>query len=93
MYVISYDIVSDRLRNKVVKTLKGYGERVQYSVFECKITGKQYERLYTELEKLMKNSTEDTIRIYHLCKNCQNDWNLIGVEKAKRWEEKNIIIL
>ena len=34
MYVVSYDIGSDKLRNKVAKVLLGYGNRVQYSVFE-----------------------------------------------------------
>ena len=35
MYLVCYDITSDRVRNKIVKTLEGYGRRVQYSVFEC----------------------------------------------------------
>ena len=46
MYVISYDIVSDKLRNKVAKILLDYGKRVQYSVFECYISQKQFEELY-----------------------------------------------
>ena len=37
MYVVSYDITSDRLRNKIAKTLEGYGTRIQYSVFECRL--------------------------------------------------------
>ena len=40
MYVVSYDISSDRLRNKVARTLEGYGTRIQYSVFECKLSEK-----------------------------------------------------
>ena len=36
MYVmVSYDIVEDRARTKVMKFLKDYGNRVQLSVFEC----------------------------------------------------------
>ena len=38
MYVVvSYDITNDRRRLKVMKTLEGFGERVQYSVFECRL--------------------------------------------------------
>ena len=33
MYVITYDISADKLRNKVAKLLEGYGRRVQYSCF------------------------------------------------------------
>lgn len=93
MYVISYDIVSDRLRNSIDKTLKGYGNRVQYSVFECKLSEKQYEKLYVKLKELMKNSKEDTIRIYRICKNCEDNLTILGTEKIERWEEKDVIVL
>lgn len=33
--VVSYDIKNDKRRRKVMKLMEGYGERVQYSVFEC----------------------------------------------------------
>lgn len=32
--VVSYDVVDDRRRTKVMKTLKNFGAHVQYSVFE-----------------------------------------------------------
>ncbi len=44
MYVVSYDIGSDKLRNKVAKVLLGYGNRVQYSVFECHISQERCKR-------------------------------------------------
>ena len=53
MYVISYDIVSDRLRNKVAKVLLGYGKRVQYSVFECRISQEKFEELYRKMVLLI----------------------------------------
>jgi len=33
-----YDIPSDKRRKKVSDLLEGYGQRVQYSVFECVLT-------------------------------------------------------
>ena len=33
--LVCFDIVDDRVRYRVVKTLKGYGIRGQKSVFEC----------------------------------------------------------
>src|SRR5690606_2556717 len=32
--VVCYDVVDDRMRNRIFKLLKDYGRRVQYSVFE-----------------------------------------------------------
>ncbi len=83
MYVISYDITSNKLRNKIAKTLEGYGRRVQYSVFECKITLKQYEILYKKLLELMKDVTEGNIRIYKICMNCEQNIITIGVVKKE----------
>ncbi|MBC7317262.1 MAG: CRISPR-associated endonuclease Cas2, partial [Chloroflexi bacterium] len=40
-YVISYDIPNDRHRLRIAHLLEGYGERVQYSVFEVWLTEKQ----------------------------------------------------
>lgn len=33
--IVSYDISDDKKRRQVVKILEQFGERVQYSVFEC----------------------------------------------------------
>ena len=78
MYIIKYDISSDRLRNKVAVLLEGYGKWVQYSCFECNITIKQYEELKEKLEKLMKDVKEGNVRIYHLCKNCDERILVLG---------------
>ena len=40
-YLVCYDIVSDRRRNKVSKLLEAYGLRVQKSVFECVLDDKE----------------------------------------------------
>ncbi|MEW6376162.1 MAG: CRISPR-associated endonuclease Cas2, partial [Thermodesulfobacteriota bacterium] len=34
-YVVSYDIPDDQRRIKIAKILEDFGDRVQYSVFEC----------------------------------------------------------
>ena len=39
--VISYDIPADKRRTKLAQLLENYGQRVQYSVFECLLTGRQ----------------------------------------------------
>lgn len=48
MYLVSYDISSDRRRKKIVNILENYGKRIQYSVFECDLDEKRYTKLYKE---------------------------------------------
>ncbi len=43
LYLVCFDIVSDKIRYRVVKCLKTYGQRVQKSVFECMLNDKQYD--------------------------------------------------
>jgi len=38
LYVIAYDIPSNRRRTKVHKVLCGFGQWTQYSLFECYLT-------------------------------------------------------
>ena len=63
-YIVVYDISDDGERNKISDLLIGYGVRVQYSVFECKLTKKQH----TELFVLLTNFDIKTgyIKIYRV---------------------------
>ena len=78
MYVVSYDITSDRRRNKIAKALEGYGTRIQYSVFECRLTEKKYKEMYRKLMQLMTDEEDGSIRIYSICGNCEGKIRTIG---------------
>jgi len=64
-YVVVYDIPCDRRRKKVADLLEGYGQRVQYSVFECVLAPSKYRELRDRLRKRIK-SAEDSVRFYPL---------------------------
>lgn len=53
-YLISYDIPDDKRRGKIAHLLEGYGERVQYSVFEVWVTDKELEKLSQQLQRLVQ---------------------------------------
>ena len=37
-YLVCYDISNDKRLRQVFKTMRGYGDHLQYSVFECQLT-------------------------------------------------------
>ncbi len=88
--VVSYDVPDDRRRLKVMKTLEGYGTRVQYSVFECWLTGVTYGQLRQRLGKLT-NGKEDDVRFYELCKGCQGVRKGLGRGKPRAREEHVVV--
>ena len=58
MMLVSYDVAKDekgekRLR-RVAKILENYGQRVQYSVFECLVDPGQWVELKKKLLKLQE---------------------------------------
>ena len=83
MYLISYDIDKNKIRNRIAKTLENYGKRVQYSVFECEIDKGQFDKLYGELLTLMSGEVEGSIRVYQICKNCFEKIMVVGSKDYK----------
>lgn len=55
---------SKRLR-KIAKECTNYGQRVQYSVFECVIEPAQWIKLKHHLESIIDHNT-DSLRFYYL---------------------------
>jgi len=88
--VVSYDIVSDRRRVRVMKALKGYGERVQKSVYECLIGEPQFLELKERIGKII-NPEEDSVRYYNLCARCQGVIEFVG-SPPKLDEEDYMIV-
>jgi len=68
-YVIAYDIVDNKKRNKVANFIKNYGIRVQKSVFECHIPSDTLQNLINKLEKMI-DLENDSILVYCMCKDC-----------------------
>lgn len=93
LYIVSYDISGNKRRRRVAKELENYGSRVQYSVFECRLTRQKYQELYHALVSLLSaEATEDSIRIYLLCANCAGKTVCIGNAKPGPDEEDVIVI-
>lgn len=71
MYVVvSYDISDHRRRARLHELLLGYGQPVQRSVFECRLTHQQVLRLQAQARRLVRGA-RDSIRYYQMCRQCQ----------------------
>lgn len=78
LYIISYDIAVDKRRTKIAKLLEGFGQRVQYSVFECDLSVKQYADLRRKLHKILQPAEGDNLRTYKLCASCVPNTEIVG---------------
>ncbi len=89
-YLVSYDIPDDKRRTKLSKTLKDFGDRVQYSVFECILEKSLVEKMIHRIEDIIVEK-EDSVRIYTMCANCDKVVRVIGIGKVSKEEEVYII--
>lgn len=63
--LMTYDIVDNKRRNKMVKCLEAYGVRVQKSAFEALLNRRQYEKMLRESSILIDEAV-DSLRVYVL---------------------------
>ncbi len=90
LYLVCFDIVSDKIRYRVVKILLKYGTRVQKSVFECFLDDRQYLRLKSEIEQKL-DFAQDSVRYYLLCRNCEKNIVISGLGIFTRDEDVIIV--
>ncbi len=95
LILVSYDVASDnngakRLRH-VAKTCENFGQRVQYSVFECLLDPKQWVALKAQLEGIINKET-DSLRYYYLGKNWERKIEHVGAKRSINYE-KDVLIL
>ena len=60
-FLVSYDISDDKRRTGVSRTLEGYGDRVQYSVFFCDLNSREAIMLQTQLTEWIENREDQVI--------------------------------
>jgi len=74
----------------VCKLLKDYGERVQYSVFECMLRPNDLKRMQERLKPLLAPEEGD-VRFYRLCDSCRRRAVAWGTRKRRRWEDAVVV--
>lgn len=62
-YIVTYDITEDRCRTAVYKTLRGYGDHLQYSVFRCDLTERRRIEMVAALHELIDHATDQVLVI------------------------------
>ena len=90
LYIVSYDIVEDKRRNRLSRCLMDFGDRVQYSVFECLLEEALLKKMISRIKRIV-NQEEDKVRIYVLCATCQRSIEVIGKGSISKIEKVYII--
>lgn len=60
IYLVTYDIRNDKRLRQVFKTMRNWGDHLQYSVFECQLSQVDLLQLKAELNKII-NCAHDQV--------------------------------
>lgn len=82
--LIAYDIRDPARWRRVYKIMCGAGERVQYSLFRCRLDNRDVERLRWELARVM--APEDSLLVVDLCPSCAS--NVVARNHVEGWETR-----
>jgi CRISPR-associated protein Cas2 len=60
-YVVTYDISNPKRLRKVYKTMLGWGDHLQLSVFQCELTHRELVELRVQLDNIIKPSEDQVL--------------------------------
>ena len=92
LVVVSYDIKDNRKRDRISKILKGFGDRVQLSVFECLMERRDLEELKEKIGKVSL-SEDDSVIYYALCRKCASQAAGSRAAAGKRPSQQQTLVI
>jgi CRISPR-associated protein Cas2 len=60
-YLVCYDIADDKRLRRVFKTMRGWGDHLQFSVFECQLTSSDLVKLRAELAEIIHRDEDQVL--------------------------------
>lgn len=63
LFIVAYDISDQTRWRRVFKAMHGYGEWMQLSVFQCRLSRRRRAELETRLRELVKNGEDHVLLI------------------------------
>ena len=61
LYIVSYDIRDIKRWRRVFRVMKGYGEWLQLSVFQCRLTVQQHAELIALLDGIIHHKDDHLV--------------------------------
>jgi CRISPR-associated protein Cas2 len=63
LFIVTYDIADQKRWRRVFKAMQGYGDWLQLSVFQCRLSRRRRQELETRLRGLVKNGEDHVLLI------------------------------
>ncbi len=91
-YIVAYDIADARRWRRVFKTMNGFGEWLQLSVFQCRLSKRRRAELETRLRELVK-AGEDHVLVIDIGPVDKTDVAVTSIGKTFSAIERQAIVV
>ena len=88
--MIAFDVSDNRRRYRVVRALRDYGERVQKSVFECRLRPRERRALLARLNRLIDPQT-DRLHVFNLPDSDVMRIKILGIGEVTHDSEYTVV--
>ena len=91
-YIVTYDISDTRRWRRVFKTMHGFGEWLQLSVFQCRLSRRRRAELETKLRELIK-AGEDHVLVIDIGPVDKTDIAVMSIGKTFAAIERQAVVV
>ena len=91
-YIVTYDISDGKRWRRVFKTLHGFGEWLQLSVFQCRLSRRRRAELETKRRELIK-AGEDHVLVIDIGSADKTDIAVMSIGKAFSATEREAVVI
>lgn len=63
LYLVAYDISDAKRWRSIFKTMHGYGEWLQLSIFQCRLTRIRHAELISDISRIIHNDEDHVVII------------------------------
>ena len=85
-HLITYDIRDPKRLRNVAQKLEGYGTRIQYSVFRCRLDNQALEKLHWEINRILDDG--DDLLVIQLCSACASKISTHSTGDQSEWGDR-----
>jgi len=61
LYIVSYDISDPKRWRKIFRLMHGYGDWLQLSVFQCRLTRRRHAELIAMLDEMIQHKEDHVV--------------------------------
>ena len=91
-YIVTYDIADSRRWRRVFKTMNGFGEWLQLSVFQCRLSKRRRAELEARLRELIKVG-QDHVLVIDIGPTDKTDIAVTSIGKTYAAIERQAIVI